>query len=136
MKEAVVFQHIAPFLTPNLSKISEMNLYKMLIILLCCFSATALSAQKQLIKKANTYYKNNQYKDAIELYEQALKEDDNLGSSTKLAYCYRMTNQMVKAEEWYTKVVAREKAKSITYLYYAESLMSNGKYDLAKNWFL
>jgi len=47
-----------------------------------------------------------------------------------------MTNQMVKAEEWYTKVVANEKAKSKTYFYYAESLMSNGKYDEAKTWFL
>ena len=113
-----------------------MNLFKTLLIFSCCCFCTTLPAQKQLIKKANGFYKNNQYKDAIDLYEQALQEKDNLPASTHLAYCYRMTNQMVKAEEWYAKVVENEKAKPITYFYYAESLMSNGKYDLAKNWFL
>ncbi len=113
-----------------------MNLFRMLIIMVCCCAFTAVSAQKKLIKKANALYKNNQYKDAIDLYEQALNEKESLSLSTRLAYCYRMTNQMAKAEEWYTKVVEDEKAKPIVYFYYAESLMSNGKYDLAKNWFL
>jgi len=113
-----------------------MNLFKTLIILLVCFIATNSYAQKQQIKKANSFYKLNKYGDAIDLYEEALQIKDNLSASTKLAYCYRMTNQTIKAEEWYNKVVANQKAKPITYYYYAESLMSNGKYDLAKNWFL
>lgn len=98
--------------------------------------ATAIFAQKKQIKKANDFYKHNQYKDAIDLYEQVLEEKFNLSLSTKLAYCYRMTNQMDKAEEWYAKVTEEEKAKPITQFYYAESLMSNGKYDEAKGWFL
>ncbi len=113
-----------------------MNLFRTLIILLCCFAATNLTAQKQQIKKANGFYKLNKFKDAITLYEEALAIKDNLSASTKLAYCYRMTNQMVKAEEWYAKVVANDKAKSKSYFYYAESLMSNSKYDEAKSWFL
>lgn len=113
-----------------------MNLFKTLIILLFCSLASSGFAQKQQIKKANNFYKRNQYKDAIALYEEALQMKDNLSASTKLAYCYRMTNQMAKAEQWYAKVIENNKAKPITYFYYAESLMSNGKYDLAKNWFL
>lgn len=113
-----------------------MNLFKTLILIIFCFCAGNVVAQKKLLKKANSYYKLNQYKDAIVLYEEAIQEKESLSAATKLAYCYRMTNQMIKAEAWYAKVVADEKARPITYYYYAESLMSNEKYDLAKNWFL
>ncbi len=113
-----------------------MNLIKTLILILCCIFATGAFGQKKDLKKANSFYKQNRYIDAISLYEQALGVKDNLNARTKLAYCYRMTNQMVQAETTYSQVVQNPKAKPITYFYYAESLMSNEKYDLAKNWFL
>ncbi len=113
-----------------------MNLFKTLIIIIFCISSTGVIAQKKQLKKANNYFKLNQYKEAINLYEEVLSQKESLAASTKLAYCYRMTNQMAKAEEWYAKIVADEKARPITYFYYAEALMSKEKYDLAKNWFL
>lgn len=113
-----------------------MNFLRITAILLLCFLSTGLVAQKKLIKKANDLYKQKQYTNAIELYEQALQQTENLAASTKLANAYRMTNQTEKAEALYSDIVENEKAKPITYYHYAESLMSNGKYDLAKNWFL
>ena len=68
------------------------------------------------------------------------KENSNktglLNLKTKLAYCYRMNNKMDKAETIYAEVVQNERAKNDTYLYYGEALMSNGKYEEAKKWFL
>ncbi len=102
-----------------------------------------VQAQSKVVDKANELYKNNQFADAAELYRQALQEMENSGKQgrntillkSKLAYCYRMNNKMDKAEALYAEVVKDESAKSDTYYYYGEALMSNGKYAEAKKWF-
>jgi len=104
----------------------------------------SLFSQNKLVEKANEYYKLNQYSDAATLYDRALDEMSAKGKSgrsmlnvkTKLAYCYRMNNKMDKAEALYADIVSDDRAKSDTYLYYGEALMSNGKYSDAKKWFL
>jgi outer membrane protein OmpA-like peptidoglycan-associated protein len=85
--------------------------------------------------KANNLYQEKRYAAAIPHYETGLKEKNNLVAKSRLAYCYRMLNQTEKAEQIYAEVVNNEKAQSETYLYYAESLMSNSKYKEAKIWF-
>jgi len=101
------------------------------------FVSFSLFSQNKLVEKANEYYKLNQYTDAATLYDRALDEMSAKGKSgrsmlnvkTKLAYCYRMNNKMDKAEALYADIVSDERAKSDTYLYYGEALMSNGKYS-------
>lgn len=104
---------------------------------------TLLFSQEKIVDKANTAYKYKQYAQAAKLYEMVIadkKENSNktglLTLKTKLAYCYRMNNKMDKAETIYAEVVKNERAKNDTYLYYGEALMSNGKYEEAKKWFL
>ena len=102
-----------------------------------------LIAQEKTIDKANLAYKYKQYAEAANLYEQVIKEKEaknknsqaTLNLKTKLAYCYRMNNKMDKAEELYSAIVQDDRAKSVTYLYFGETLMCNGKYEEAKNWF-
>lgn len=110
------------------------------LILGCHASALA---QSKAAEKANELFKYNQFSEAADLYQQELNELDAEGKSgrgtlnlkTKLAYCYRMNNKMDLAEKLYAEIVQEDKAKADTYFYYAEALMSNGKYEEAKKWF-
>lgn len=94
-----------------------------------------LSANAQF-DKANDYFQQKRYAAAVPIYEAGLKEKTSNLAASRLAYCYRMLNRTEQAEALYAEVVASEKAKNDTYLFYAEALMSNGKYPQAKEWFL
>lgn len=98
--------------------------------------ATSINAQSKLRQKADKLYSENNYAEAAKLYEEFLLEKPLLSVKTKLAYCYRINNKMEQAEKIYAEIVTKEKAKPITYYYYGEVLMNNGKYDTAKKWFL
>lgn len=104
----------------------------------CLFVLCALnlSAQSTHLKKAKKLYKEKKYAKAIPHYEGALAEKESLSTKTKLANCYRLTNKTDKAEKLYNEIVQNDKVRAINYYYYGEALMSNGKYDLAKEWFL
>lgn len=103
-----------------------------------------LFSQEKTVEKANLAYTYKQFAQAAALYEEAISEKEADGGSssttlnlkTKLAFCYRMNNKMEQAEKLYAEIVQDERAKPETYLYYGETLMSNGKYDEAKKWFL
>ena len=108
--------------------------------LFLCFFSLLLSfnisyAQKEGFKKADRLYKLREYAKAIPLYEKALSVKDKASARFKLGYCYRMLNQMDKAETLFASMIGEKRIKPITYFYYGEALMSNGKYDEAKVWF-
>lgn len=117
---------------------------KLFLLIVVLVMAAPLFAQDKLVDKANEHYKLNQFAEAAGLFEQALNEMDEKRSSgrnafnlkVKLAYCYRMNNKMDKAEALYADVVQDANAKPDTYYYYGETLMSNGKYEEARKWFL
>ena len=96
---------------------------------------TALLAQKNSLKKAQQFFKEKKYALAIPHYQKALAEKTNLSVSSKLAYCYRMNNKTQEAEQLYAQIIQNKRVKDIHFFYYAETLMSNGKYEAAKNWF-
>ncbi len=126
-------------------------LYKNLLrkLALTCLAVAALAstapllAQSKTMDKANELYKNNQFADAAELYQQLLQEMENEGKQgrnatvlkSKLAYCYRMNNKMEMAEALYADVVKDETSKDENMYFYGEALMSNGKYEAARKWF-
>lgn len=114
-----------------------------LVLLFLTFS-TNLFSQSKTVEKANLAYQYKQYAKAASLYETAISEKRKKGAAskntlnlkTKLAFCYRMNNKLDIAEALYAEIVQDERAKSKTYLFYGETLMSNGKYEEAKQWFL
>lgn len=98
-----------------------------------------LLAQEKQLKKAETLYKNYKYNAAIPYFEYYLdieKRKKVLSTKTKLAYCYRMSNRQDKAEKLYAELVQEDRVRPIVLFYYAEALMSNGKYAEAKTWFM
>lgn len=109
---------------------------RVLTFIILLFFSSALCGQKKQLDKANSLYKNGEYASAIPLYEEALSgKKGGISSQSKLAYCYRMNNRLAEAEKLYSKIVLHKRAREITYFYYGEALMSNEKYDEAKEWF-
>jgi tetratricopeptide (TPR) repeat protein len=106
------------------------------LLLLC---ASAVWGQEKSLKRGDKLFKSYKYNAAIPYFEHYLDKEKKkkiIAVKTKLAYCYRMSNKFEKAEKLYTELVQNPKARPITYFYYAESLMANGKYDEAKSWFI
>jgi tetratricopeptide (TPR) repeat protein len=110
-----------------------MIMMRTIICIFCLVLAQGVHAQ---FDKANAYFQKKEYAKAIPLYEEALKEKSSLVAKTRLAQCYQILNRMVQAESLFSEIVQEPKARSITYKYYAEALMSNGKYAEAKKWLM
>lgn len=91
--------------------------------------------QKNDLKKANQFFKEEKYALAIPHYKKALTVKKNLSIKSKLAFCYKITNQIAEAVGLYEEIVGNERAKTKSYYYYAETLMSSGRYEEAKEWF-
>jgi len=104
--------------------------YLLLFSIVFAFPANTLAQNK--VDKANKLYKAKNYGSAIPLYEQLFEEEESSATIAKLATCYRMTNQTEKAEGMYARMMDSKKVKPKTYVYYVESLISNGKYAAAE----
>ncbi len=87
-------------------------------------------------RKANNLFKNDRFAEAIPYFEKALKKENATKIQSKLATCYRKTNQLQKAEVLYSEIVQRKHYSTKVMLYYGEVLMGLGRYDEAKTWFL
>ena len=90
--------------------------------LLLLFQINTFGQSKDL-KKANQLFKEDKYALAIPHYQKALKTKKNLSIKSKLAFCYKITNQMTKAAKLYEEIVSNDRAKIKSYFYYAETLM-------------
>lgn len=108
---------------------------KLVLIMFLFLGFHQLIAQEHERKKADAWYEKKNYALAIPYYEKALQLKPALSVKTKLAYCYKMTNQIDKANLLYESIVQDPKARDICYLYYAEGLMSKAQYVEAKKWF-
>ncbi len=92
-------------------------------------------AQKAKLSKANKYYENLNYQDAVELYLDILDKRDLSEAKFKLADCYRKIGNTSEAEYWYGQVVRLKEVEPIHKLYYGMALQSNGKCEQAQRWY-
>lgn len=107
-----------------------------LLLLLATAMTSVLRAQTALIRSGNRHYAALAYTKAIPFYLRALEKDSTLEEAIiKLAECYRLTNNSKQAEVWFAKAVNTPGAKPIHQFHYARSLMGNGKYKEASDWF-
>lgn len=110
--------------------------------LICIYSVFAFGQSNDL-EKANELYQSAHYADAARLYEQVMdnyseKKRSNRASlnvMTKLARCYSMNNRHQEAEKLYSEIVEDDHARPETFLYFGETLMVNGNYVKAKQYF-
>lgn len=108
-------------------------------LLLLFLSGFAIDAEGQssTLRKANTEYKLNQFELAIESYREVLAKDpSNAEAQARLADCYRMTNDLESAAEWYEEAVDHPKADPIHTFHYAGVLKSLQRYSQARRQYL
>ena len=104
------------------------------------FSVQPILAQKKACKSADIAYERKQYNTAIERYKKALKknskkknEDTKNYITYQLAECYRITEVTKLAESHYKRLLKTDYTKKYPtiYLYYADALKRNKKYEEA-----
>lgn len=96
-----------------------------------------LAAQSSAMRKANTEYKLNQFSLAIESYLAVLEKDPkNADAQARIADCYRMTNDLENAAEWYKEAVDHRNVDPIHVFNYAGVLKSLQQYDKARRQYL
>jgi len=89
-------------------------------------------AQNDAYVQANTQFKAHLFKEAIPLYEKALKQDPYLGEAmARLGLSYYYTNNPKKAEPWFQRVVQFENFKAYYYNLGLVKVM-NKKYESAQ----
>lgn len=110
----------------------------LLLALLAPLVSTTAFAQAGSIRKADEFYSNGGYFEAIPLYKDGLETvpTGQLGEYLyKIADCYRKLANVRQAELWFGKALQREVKNPLAQLYYAQALLQNEKYDLAKEAF-
>ena len=109
-----------------------MKVYKQIVfgVIMLCIGT---SVQAQNNKVALSLYKKLGYKVSIPKFQDS--EGVSQENMTRIANSYRLNHDTENAEFWYSNVVKGSK-KAEDYLYYAQALQSNEKYDLAKDYYL
>jgi len=109
------------------------NIFLVSIITICFFNTSV--AQKSVYDKANQYYQNGQYFQAVDLlrdaYNKVTSKELKSNITFQVAECYRLTNQPKKAEMWYKKSIQKKYNNPIIYLHYADALKMNDDFEKA-----
>ncbi|MFW6099923.1 MAG: tetratricopeptide repeat protein, partial [Bacteroidota bacterium] len=112
-----------------------MNLKLVISFILSIFLFSEASAQMKFFNEAEETYQAGQFYKAVDLYRDAY--DKIQGSEIKdeitfkIAECYRKSGQPRRAELWYSKAIKKDYDNPLIYLYHANALKTNEKFDEA-----
>jgi len=110
-----------------------------IIFISLCIAAFMQPALAQL-HSANKMFSLYRYSEAIPLYLKVVAKESDPAllreASARLADCYRLTNDVDKAAEWYSKVVQSDSTDPLNYLYLGQALQGKGEYEKARMAFL
>lgn len=120
-------------------RIERKGVYFCKSILILVFSLVGLLgfAQNGRLKKGIKKYEFQQYQEAIRIFEAELKADESRYTPLKyLANSYRKIKDYENAELFFLAVINSDSAQAEDFLYYGQSLKSNGKLAAAKEQFI
>ena len=117
------------------------NLKKTGLLLMLALLVVVGKTYSQSIKDAEYEFNRMSYLNAAEMYEQVLKgkhsDSEKQSARLKLAFAYRQIRDTQNAERVYRELIGGGSQlsgdASKAYLYYAQSLASNGKYKEAQD---
>jgi len=95
-------------------------------------------SQGRALTKAENAFNAGEYFSAIDLYKDAYGSLDKSYKADilfKMAECYRLINQPVKAEIWYIKAISKGVTNPLAVYYLGEMQKMNMKYEEAKESF-
>lgn len=97
---------------------------------------TVFSIFKTSADKADEYFREKNYRKAIDLYKTTLKKRSDDEIYLQIARCYFYLNRPAEAVQWYGQLTEKEQALSVADMYiYAESLSATKQYDRAVEWY-
>jgi len=105
------------------------------LFLLALLKYAAAQEQLSLKQQADRYFDRYEYFKSVKLYLKLVKKKTDVRILERIAGCYRNINHYEDAEAWYAKAIADPKATKISHYYYAEVLLRDQKFDLAKQQF-
>ena len=94
-----------------------------------CFESLA---QQKNIERANKFYLNSDYINAIKEYEKCNVNDLTIDVKKKIINCYRLTNQIAKSERYLNEVCLTTKEESFCN-FYLNLLIQNKDYTKIKS---
>src|SRR5688572_8754134 len=103
-------------------------------ILCLLFISFSAAGQKNSLR-GDKYYDLNLFNEAIKYYQQDIrsrKKGVSEHALQRLADCYRITGNFVKAEQTYEKILKKKKNNAANFLNYGISLKNSAKYAEAK----
>lgn len=97
-------------------------------------SANGNSKESKDLMKANYYYSHYAFHEAIPFFEKL--ESNEFSSTTygKLGDCYRMTSNLAKAADAYSRAVKSKGCRDVVFLHYGQVLMTMMQYEEAEKW--
>lgn len=111
---------------------------KLLLVFVLILSSVAVQAQNRSrldVMRAGKLFDGFEFVEAAKIYERLVAKDSSFSyAKLQLAESYRLMNQPEKASIWYAEVVNDSVSDPIHKLYYAQALMSEGRYDRARSW--
>lgn len=113
-----------------------MNRCKIWILIIGLISIQQVHAQNDFLARADKFYDHGIYTDAAEMYLTYLQQTYDYEVNLKLAECYRLLENKVDAEYWYSVIITQNTADPTILLRYADLLKANGKYRSAKIYYL
>ncbi len=112
---------------------------KLLQLPFFCLAIIAISScsETAVITRADNFYENYNYPDAISRYKYALKHghENQQYLMKRLANGYRLQGDYENASIWYEKLVKFERVEPVEYFHYAKVLESEKKFAEAQQWF-
>ncbi len=118
-----------------------MRIQFLLFTFIFSLAAFPVVAQNRSLRAADDAFNNMQYNVALNKYKKALSKaktkPDKEKISFQMAECYRITNNVRRAEGAYKRLVKTKFAESnpLVFLYLAQVMKSNEKYKDAKVYF-
>lgn len=118
------------------------NLFILIVISFTAFLIPdEASAQNRRLERADQAFEMRQYNEAVELYRRAynrVRRNDRREGIRILfqqGMCYKYLNESRRAETFFRRAIRGNYPDPIAIYYYAEALMQNEKYELAKEQF-
>lgn len=112
--------------------------FKIISLITFTFLSLFLRSQEYFsknTKNADLAFWSKEYYKALNLYEKAINKSESKEEKAyiqfKIAECYRLMNQTIKAEAAYKKAILKKYSDPKVYFYLAEMLRANEKYSEA-----
>lgn len=110
-------------------------------VLFFFFIPEQVNGQHRRTIRADAAFELRQYSEALNQYQRAynrVRRKDRVEATRilfQMAMCYRYLNESRRAESFFRRAIRGNYPDPIAILYFAEALMKNEKYDLAKEQF-